>query len=369
MSREIMYLGQKIVCDCLPSKIIEFLNYCLKNDHIGFAMECNKQSDNPILKNCAVHYNGDIIDTFSDQELLVIREQLNNNLGRELPAYSKKRHSTNNRYNYCASSEYNVELLDGVYTIHIIRQEYRVNYDFYEDDLSPDDIVFIRIIIKAKLVSIEKEESPLDRLMKLADNHDFKTAIQCIPETLREAVQQLQTCQDKMEEIEAAQELLETIVDDAVSDAKDASISALDAWKESAGFFGRKEAIEKLQSAGVQVGQALVKSTDIYLDIIKSQSALLDAQAQQLHYQKLLMDLSKGLLLIGSYNQQTNQALYQELKKQLSEASEKEIGELGMRELQSVAAQLKERQDMLTRMDAMEKKLAELTEIVNKLAK
>ena len=78
-------------------------------------MQCNKQSDNPILKNCAVHYNGDIIDTFSDQELLVIREQLNNNLGRELPAYSKKRHSTNNRYNYCASSEYNVELLDGVY--------------------------------------------------------------------------------------------------------------------------------------------------------------------------------------------------------------------------------------------------------------
>lgn len=262
-----------------------------------------------------------------------------------------------------AEGEFTVSLADGTYKcVYTIRTKGSVKF--------PNFVIKFNILERIQTsTDIANTPSPLERLIQLADHQEFQTAIECIPEFLKHSLSQLQVCQENIKETKSKQIKLEAEVESAINTAQDASRSSKNAWFKSADVFHRKHAIEALQQAGSQMGDALVKTTDIHLYIIESQTALLESQAQQLYYQKLLMDISKGLLLLGSYNQQTNKALYQELKKQLNNASEKELGELGMRELQSVAAQLKEHQDMLSRMDAMEKKLSELTEIVNKLAK
>lgn len=250
---------------------------------------------------------------------------------------------------------------NGEFKINVSEGTCKCNFSIsvIRKDGSIDPIYFL---IKIRILEMEEKSiaslSRLDQLMELTNHQDFETAIKCISAYLKESISQLQTCQKRINYANNKQIQLEAEVESAISKAQQASDSSRDAWRESADLFHRKDAIAALQRAGFKMGEALVKSTDIHLHIIESQNALLEAQAQQLYYQKLLMDISKGILVLGANNQCTIDALYSELATLLTKVGEEEIGELAMRELQSVAAQLKERQEILTRIVALEEKVA-----------
>lgn len=323
----------------LPALLVQFLDEYHSKGATGISIDYTDIFSRAVLSGLSINRNTEI--EFENTQ--IIREYVAKLIG--FVGLSRDVKTVN--------GQFSVRLSDGEYNCSYVAQ--------CKGDLTHFGAYKITITILEKSRSTNAtSDSPslLDKLMHLAERQDFKAAIAAIPQCLSQSINQLQVCQEKMQKAKGKQLKLEAEVESAVRKARNASCSSRDAWAESADIFHRKDAIEKIQQAGAAMGDALVKSTDIHLYIIESQTALLEAQAQQLYYQKLLMDLSKGLLLLGSYNQQTNKALYQELRKQLGNANSQQIGELGMRELQSVAAQLKEHQDMLTRIEALEEKVA-----------
>lgn len=127
----------------------------------------------------------------------------------------------------------------------------------------------------------------------------------------------------------------------ALADAEKARSSAEIAKKKSAGAFKKKEAIEELQSASIDIA-----------DAVKSQA---DAQKLSFEFQTKLADISKYLFGLGISNIASNRSVIRELELRLDHASEEELSDLARREILSVVKQLKDQEDILQKQEDLAK--------------
>lgn len=125
---------------------------------------------------------------------------------------------------------------------------------------------------------------------------------------------------------------------EAATLAKDSAISARNM---SAGFGKKKVAIEELQSSG--------------LDLAKAVQSGAEAQKISFEFQTKLAEISKYLFGLGVSNIASNRFVVRELEMRLKGASRGELSELARQELISVVKQLKEQEDILRKLEDLNK--------------
>lgn len=142
--------------------------------------------------------------------------------------------------------------------------------------------------------------------------------------------------------------LLEANIEKAIDAAKIAKEKADLAKNKSAGLGKKKAAIEELQSAGVELAEAV-------------QSGI-DSQKISFEFQTNLAKISKYLLGLGLSNMARNRIVVREIEMKLKGASQEEISELARQELIAVVKQLKEQEDILKKQDKVNKVLKDHNE-------
>lgn len=135
--------------------------------------------------------------------------------------------------------------------------------------------------------------------------------------------------------------------------AEVAKKSADNAKKNSVGWFNKGEIIEGLQSAGVDLADAVLSSTE--------------AQKVSFEFQTQLAEISKYLFSLSAGSMAANRALLRELQLRLQNASEQEISELAKKELLIVVQQLKAQEDILSKQEKITFKQQQLATEINLL--
>lgn len=136
---------------------------------------------------------------------------------------------------------------------------------------------------------------------------------------------------------------LQEHVEIAIQKAGQAKAAANRAYEKSAGFGHKKEAIESLQSATVDLAEAQVSETE--------------AQNVSFEYQKQLGKITQYLFALGVSNLAANRSVVQELELKLSGATKEELNDLARQELLKVVRQLKAQQDIMDKQDKLSKKV------------
>lgn len=152
--------------------------------------------------------------------------------------------------------------------------------------------------------------------------------------------------------------LLEGKQKEAKGKAERARMSVIDA-KRKVTLFNKRERIESLQNAGIDLAEAV--------------DSLSDAQKQQFEYQKNLTNACRYLFLIGATNMAHCQSIRQELQLKMQNASDEELSEFAQQEIINTINQLKEQERVLNeqagiikRLDKKDKEIDELQGKINK---
>ena len=133
-------------------------------------------------------------------------------------------------------------------------------------------------------------------------------------------------------QINSLKELKENVTE-ALQKAEQAQESAKNAKDKPTGVFKKKEAIESLQTATV--------------DLADAQMSAASAQQVSFEYQQRLGEITKYLLGLGVSNIAMNRTVVRELELRLRGASEEELDELARKELIGVVKQLKAQEDIM----------------------
>ncbi|GHT71286.1 hypothetical protein FACS1894110_24130 [Spirochaetia bacterium] len=166
----------------------------------------------------------------------------------------------------------------------------------------------------ANELTVRGENELIDAATLRVDEKDLPTAIQ--------------------DQIEKLNELSKSVAK-AVQAADKATNSAKKARGMSAGLFKKKAAIEELQSAGVDLADAVASEAE--------------AQKISFEFQKKLAEFSKFLLALGISNIANNRTIVRQLELKLKGASKGKLSELVSQEIMNVVRQLKEREDILSK--------------------
>jgi DNA repair exonuclease SbcCD ATPase subunit len=138
-------------------------------------------------------------------------------------------------------------------------------------------------------------------------------------------------------QVETLNELSKSL-EKALRAADKATNSAKNAKNKSAGLFKNKAAIEELQSAGVDVADAIASAAE--------------AQKISFEFQTKLAEISKYLIALGCINIVNNKTVIRQLESKLKNASKEELSELARQELMNVIRQLKAQEDILSKQEA-----------------
>lgn len=130
---------------------------------------------------------------------------------------------------------------------------------------------------------------------------------------------------------------LDKSVKKAMKAAVNAKNSADRARSQSAGFGKKKIAIEELQSAGIDLAEAVQSGAE--------------AQKISFEFQTKLAEITKYLFGLGVSNIASNRFVVRELEMRLKGASQEELSELARQEILSVVKQLKEQEDILKKQE------------------
>lgn len=136
-------------------------------------------------------------------------------------------------------------------------------------------------------------------------------------------------------------------VKQAMKSAKQAKESAENAKRKSTGFGHKKEAIEALQSAT--------------MDVVEAQISAAEAQETSFQYQQQLSEITKKLFGLGILNIAANRTVVRELELRLQNASEEELSELAKKEICNVVKQLKAQEDIMEKQATQGQALKELS--------
>jgi hypothetical protein len=143
---------------------------------------------------------------------------------------------------------------------------------------------------------------------------------------------------------------LDKSVKKAMEAAALAKDSAKSAKNKSAGLFKKKAAIEELQSAGIDLAEAVQSGAE--------------AQRISFEFQTKLAKIAKYLFGLGVSNIASNRFVVRELEMKLKGASQEELSELARQELILVVKQLKEQEDILRKQEDFSKALKNYNEIL-----
>lgn len=136
---------------------------------------------------------------------------------------------------------------------------------------------------------------------------------------------------------------LQEHVEIAIQKAGQAKEAANRAFEKSTGLGHKKEAIESLQSATVDLAEAQVSETE--------------AQMVSFEYQKQLGKITQYLFALGVSNLAANRSVVRELELKLSGATKEELSDLARQELLNVVRQLKAQQDLMDKQNELSKKV------------
>lgn len=114
---------------------------------------------------------------------------------------------------------------------------------------------------------------------------------------------------------------------------------------------GKKEAIEALQDATVDIAEAEVDLTE--------------AQRLSFQFQEKLARMMQALCYVGMQSITANRCIVKELTMRLQNASKKELDEMARQEMLLVIKQLKDQEDVYVKMKNMENKLKKNEEEIN----
>lgn len=134
--------------------------------------------------------------------------------------------------------------------------------------------------------------------------------------------------------------VLDKQIQKALKSAGNAREAAEAAANMSAGFWHRKDAIEGLQSAVEEIGNATA-------DNASSQKMLFDCLQKMAQVEKIILQ-------IGCMSIAMNRSTVRELELKLKGASKEKLSELAKKELESVVKQIRQQQDILEKQDRLE---------------
>lgn len=160
-------------------------------------------------------------------------------------------------------------------------------------------------------------ESLVDEINITLSEEDF-------PEIIRGKINKLNELSKSIKKAEDTSKKAE----DTAKRAKDKAVSAL---------FGKKEAIQELQSAGIDLAEAI--------------QAGIDSQKISFEFNKKLSDISNYLFGLAANNIANNRFVLNNLKNIFKGASEKELSDLAKQELLLVIRQLEKQQDVLAKQE------------------
>lgn len=130
---------------------------------------------------------------------------------------------------------------------------------------------------------------------------------------------------------------LDESVAKALKAADLATDSANNAKNKSAGFGKKKVAIEELQSAGIDLAEAVQSGAE--------------AQKISFEFQTKLAEITKYLFGLGVSNIASNRFVVRELEMKLKGASQEELSDLARQEIMTVVKQLKDQEDILKKQE------------------
>ena len=136
---------------------------------------------------------------------------------------------------------------------------------------------------------------------------------------------------------------LQKSVEQAMKKAEEAKESADRAYSHSAGLFQKRNAIESLQSAAVNLADSQVSAAE--------------AQKLSFVYQEKLGKITQYLFGLGVANLAANRSVVRELELKLKGASEKELGDLARQEIVNVIKQLKAQEDIMNKQNELSLKM------------
>lgn len=165
--------------------------------------------------------------------------------------------------------------------------------------------------------------------------------LQEIPKTIEDCVSRLENVRQKVVQARSK-------ADAAYEKAKKAS--RVDAKN----IFTRNDAIDALQNAAVAIA-------DSQIDQAESVKASFE-------YEKVLSNVCKYLFMLGVANMAANRMVVEQLTKQMDRASEEKLDEMAREELRSVIYQLKDQEDLLNRVDRLERIVREQKDTLDLLS-
>lgn len=142
--------------------------------------------------------------------------------------------------------------------------------------------------------------------------------------------------------------VLDNQIQKALKSAGSAREAAETASNMNAGFWHRKDAIEGLQSAVAEIGNATA-------DNAESQKMLFDSLQKMAQVEKIILQ-------IGCMSIAMNRSTVRELELKLKGASKEKLSELAKKELESVIKQIRQQQDILEKQDRLENNVKTLHE-------
>ncbi|UTY28400.1 hypothetical protein [Treponema putidum] len=134
--------------------------------------------------------------------------------------------------------------------------------------------------------------------------------------------------------------VLDKQIQKALKSAGNAREAAETAANMSAGFWHRKDAIEGLQSAVEEIGNATA-------DNAESQKTLFDCLQKMAQVEKIILQ-------IGCMSIAMNRSTVRELELKLKGASKEKLSKLAKKELESVVKQIRQQLDILEKQDRLE---------------
>jgi hypothetical protein len=130
---------------------------------------------------------------------------------------------------------------------------------------------------------------------------------------------------------------LEKKVENAKKSAKDAKEKAKDAENKSAKLGHKKEAIEALQKATVEIA--------------KSEGDIIDAMNVSFEYQQQLGQITQYLFMLGVSNIATTRTVIQQLRLEVQKAPKEKMSDLAKNEIMAVIRQLEAQEDMVAKQE------------------
>lgn len=134
---------------------------------------------------------------------------------------------------------------------------------------------------------------------------------------------------------------IDTSIEQCRKNAEKATASANTAKNVKVGIFRKAASIEALQSAMVDCATGL--------------EAQASAVTMLSMHQRKILDSQRGLYHLGALSIAANRTVLRELKARLNNASQNELDELAQKELANLIEELKERQDLLMKLESLER--------------